>query len=258
MLMIGMILLHFKRASISRYISFSHGRIPLNEIKGMIKEMDTIGNINETTHSQWKDLMSEHNSILARGELMMLQQCRVINTRWITFQCLDLFMLQMQSRYLAKLLDDFSSFGQRVLRLVQESPASLIWAISEHIVIERRSWNRLCAQMMTLLHVLGMTDPSSARLRLKPWPDRALLEAAAARVRAVFGRFARADTATPSVWALPARSWRRAIGPAATPSRRATKRRWADTQPPRRAAPAATAGAGGHGAGAGGSDPAQS
>ncbi len=46
---------------------------------------------------------------------MLLLQYRIASMNWIKFERLDLFMLQMQSRYLAKLLDHFSSFGERVL-----------------------------------------------------------------------------------------------------------------------------------------------
>ncbi len=117
--------------------------------------------------------------------------------------------------------------------------------------MEHTSWNRLCSQMMTLLHVLGMADPSSARLRLRPWPDRELLEAAAARARAVFGRSARADTSMPTLRGLlfPAIA---PVGPRTTePRRRATKRRREDPELPRR--PAAAADGSGMGE-AGGSD----
>lgn len=130
---------------------------------------------------------------------MMLLHGRPINVSWIRFQSLDLFMLQMRSRYLAKLLDDFSSFGERVLLLIQESPASPVWVIGGQIVIEHTHWHMLCSNMIALLHVLRMSDLSSAQPRLSPWPDRALLEAAAARARGVFGRFAHGDISRPAV-----------------------------------------------------------
>ena len=246
-----MLFLHFKKASISNFISFSQGRVPCDEIKKIIREFDTVGNINQDELRQWKDLMTEHNRIIERGERMLLLQ-NIKSLSWIKFQNLDLFMLQTQSRRLATLLECFSSFGERVLRLIQESPASLIWVIGEQVVVERTSWCRLCSQMMTLLHVLCLADPSSVRLRLRPWPDRELLEAAAARARGVFGRFARADTAVPSMRALPSRqslaSDRHAAAMAAIPGRRAARRRQEDREPPCHAVAAADSG-GGFGAG---------
>jgi hypothetical protein len=253
--MVGLLFVHFQQASISKYISYRKERLPRDQVKSIIKEIETAGKINQNTLRHWSDLMSEHNRIAERGERMLLLQNRASNMNWIKFQCLDLFMIQMQSRYLAKLLDDFSSFGERVLRLVQESPAALLWGIGGQLVVERTSWCRLCAQMMTLLHVLGMADPSSARLRLRPWPDRELLEAAAERARGVFGRFARADTAMPSVRSLLSRHRHRAnarggfAAAAAEPHMRSARKT------PRRAA-AAAAIAGGRGVGAHGLDPA--
>ena len=250
--MVGWLFLHFQRASISKYISYYRERIPRQQVMMVIKEFDTVGNFNQDTLGHWKELMAEHNRIVERGERMLLLQGRR-KMDWLKFRCLDLFMLQMQSCYLAKQLDGFSSFGERVLWLIQESPSSLFWTIGGQIVVEQASWVRLCAQMMTLLHVLGLADPSSARLQLRPWPDRALLEAAAARARGVFGRFARADTSMPSVRALLSRHRHRAPSasnaqqqvragaePGAEPRRRAAKRRREDAEapspPPRRAA----------------------
>ena len=231
-----MLFLHFQRASISKYISYRQETPPRQQIIEIIKGIDTAGNINQDTFSHWKDLMSEHNRIVERGEQMMLLRIRAANMKWIKFGCLDLFMLQMQSRYLAKLLDEFSSFGERVLLLIQESPTSLFWTLGHQIGVELTSWSRLCGQMMTLVHVLGVADPSFERLRLSPWPDRELLEAAAARAKRVFGRFALADTAMPSVRALlfPANERE---GPASgvaaeEPHRRAAKRGREDSKPP--------------------------
>ena len=207
-----------------------------------IKEVDIVGYFNQDTLGHWKQLMAEHNRIVEQGERMLLLQ-GMKKMDWIKFRCLDLFMLQMQSCYLAKLLDGFSSFGEQILRLIQESPSSLFWTIGGQILVERTSWCRLCARMMTLLHVLGLADPSSARLPLRPWPDRDLLEAAAARARGVFGRFARADTSMPSVRArspFTSQEGRAGAGAGAEPRRRAAKRRREDAEapspPPRRAA----------------------
>jgi hypothetical protein len=197
-----MLFLHFQRASIVKYISFGQERLPRKHIMKFIKEIDTAGNFNRDTLENWKDLMSEHNRIIERGERMQQQLCRATRMSWIKFRNLDLFMIQMQSRYLARLLDDFSCFGERVLQLIHESPASPLWNLGGEIVVERTGWCRLCAKVMTLLHVLGMADPSSVSLRLRHWPDRELLEAAAARARGVFGRFARAETAKPTARAL--------------------------------------------------------
>jgi hypothetical protein len=128
----------------------------------------------------------------------------------------------------------------------------LFWTIGGQIVAERTSWCRLCAQMMTLLHVLGMDDQSSAQMRLRPWPDCDLLQAAAARARGMLGRFARADTSMPlpSVRALishhryrapstsMAQQGQRQLGRsrAGAPRRAARKDAEAPSHPPRRAA----------------------
>jgi hypothetical protein len=233
--MIGMLFLHFKRASVAKFLSIYPARIvrmPWDDIKEIVQELDTIGKFNQDTLSLWNDWMSEHNRIVERGERMMLLQCRARCMSWLKYRSLDLFMLQMQCRHLAKLLTDFSSFGERVLRLIQESPGSLFWVVGGPIVVEHTRWAQLCEHMMTLLHVLGVAKPSPTRRRRRLWPDRELLEAAAARVRGVFGRFARGDSAMPTIRARPspkrhgAPSASARDGPVATkaePQRRAVK-----------------------------------
>jgi hypothetical protein len=223
--MVGRLFRNFQRASITKYISYCQERLPRQQAMEIIREIDTAGNFNQDTLAYWKEWMSEHNRIVERGERMMLLQGRKTNMNWIKFWSLDLFMLQMRSGYMAELLNDFSRFGERVLQLIEASPNFLFWGIGGQIVVERTRWCRLCAHVMTLLHVLGVAD-SSARPQRTPWPDRDLLEAAATRARGVFGRFACADISTPAVRAAPFRHPQRA-----EPRRRAPARRREDSAP---------------------------
>ena len=233
--MFGTLFLHFQRASIIKHISYRHEKLPRQQVMEIIREIETAGNFNQDTLGHWKTWMTEHNRIVERGERMMLMQCRATNLRWIKYRRLDLFMLQMQSRHIAGLLDDFSSFGERVLLLIHESPASLFWVIGGQIVVEHTRWRRLCGQMMTLLHVLGVADPFPRQSR---WPDRDLLEAAAARARGVFGRFAQADTSRPTV--LSPRVSRHPRSDAAGPRRRRREVLEPPGLPPREAVPDST------------------
>ena len=179
-----------QKASISRYISFSKQMLPRNKVKMFIREMQTVGYINKDMLKHWKVLMQEHNRILARGERLGL--CSVpMKARSLTMSSLDMYMVQMQSRYLAEILDDLTSFGERVIKRIGGSPMSLLWVISGPILVERRSWVRFCQQMMSLLHSMGM-DGFADKLHLDPWPDRERLESSALRARQVFEIFASA------------------------------------------------------------------
>ncbi len=142
--------------------------------------------------------MLEHNRIIERGQRMKLQHGPK-NLDRMKFSCVDLYMLQMQSKHISSLLDAFSSFGERVLILIRESPAALFWIVGGPILVERVSWCRLCAHVMGLIHALGM---GYQPFQLEPWPDWALLEAAIARAAGIFGLFARADAAAPSIRSL--------------------------------------------------------
>jgi hypothetical protein len=225
----------FHRASLSRFVSFARNRLPRELIKELVVEMGTVGYINHDVMCQWNDSMLEHNRIIERGERMRLLPGRKSLLR-MKFSCVDLYMLQMQSKLLANLLDNFSSFGERVLQLIHESPAALFWMVAGPILVERESWCRLCSQIMALLHALGMSEEHAARLELSPWPERAVLEAAAARAAGVFGLFARADATAPSVRALLSPAVRVChaacdVPPAAELGRRAAKRGRSDPEP---------------------------
>ncbi len=115
----------------------------------------------------------------------------------------------------------------------------MFWMVGGPILVERLSWIRLCAQVMALLHALGMGDQQGPPLQLSPWPDRALLEAAIARAAGVFCLFARADPAAASIRSLLAQNdVCRAAAAVALPSSaagRAAKRRRSDldhSEPP--------------------------
>ncbi len=191
----------FQRASLSRYISFSHSRLLRTEIKELVVEVGVVGFVNQDVLRRWSSMMLEHNRIIERGQRMKLQHGPK-NLDRLKFSCVDLYMLQMQSKHIANRLDAFSSFGERVLLLIRESPAALFWIVGGPILVERLSWCRLCAEVMALIHALGMGDQQAPPLQLSPWPDRALLEAAITRATGVFGLFARADAAAPSIRSL--------------------------------------------------------
>ena len=205
--MLPMLFRAMQKASISRYISFSKERLPPDEVKALIKEMQTVGYINMSMLNHWRDLMREHNQILARGQRLGLSG-RTINTKSRLFSSLDLYMLQMQSKYLAEILDDFSRFAERVMRCIAESPASRMWVVSGAIIIERSSWMCFCQQVVSLLHTIGIHCPVS-KVRLDPWPDRKLLESSAARAQQMFGSFASAPPGLPTIFSLLCRGYRR-------------------------------------------------
>ena len=148
--------------------------------------MRTVGFIDKETLCQWEILMSEHNRILERGFRMGLLNGRV-RGKSMRFSSLDHFMLQMQSKYLAGIVDDFSRFGERVTDLMKAEPNSLMWNIAGPILVERRSWSswiRLCRQMISFLQTI-----SAQRSERCSWPDRELLEGSMERARNMFGKY---------------------------------------------------------------------
>ena len=192
-----------QKASISRYISFSERRMPRHRVKMLVREMQTVGYMSKKMLCHWKDLMQEHNRILSRGERLGL--CSgAIKARSFKMSSLDVYMLQMQSRYLAEILDDLTSFGERVVKRICESPRSSMWVISGPILAERHSWVRFCQQMMSLLHIMGLgrVGDFSNRMHLDPWPDRERLESSALRARHVFESFASARSEQPPIFAI--------------------------------------------------------
>jgi hypothetical protein len=185
-----MLFQHLHKASISRYISFTRERLPKCTVQKMIEEMNTVGYINGDSLSHWKVMLQEHNSLVKRGQrLKPLLHHRV---SWIEIKSLDIYILQMQGRYLADFINDFSRFGERVVSAIQESPESPLWLITESIAIENRHWRELCAQIISFLNVIALTR---TRLMSSNFPDSADLDLATSRARRVFGPFATGSTA---------------------------------------------------------------
>ena len=176
-----------QRLSICRYLSFARERLAPANVKILIKEMKKVGYINISMLNHWIELMDEHNRILARGQKLGLSG-RTIQVRSRMISSLDMYMLQMQSKYLAEILDDFTSFGERVVKSIAKSPASIVWGVSGAIVMERGSWMRFCQQVMSLLQIIGVGN----KAHFDAWPDRELLEASAAHARRTFAPFAAA------------------------------------------------------------------
>ena len=189
-----------QRLSISRYLSFARERLAPANVKILIKEMKKVGYINISMLNHWVQLMDEHNRILARGQKLGLSG-RTIQVRSRMISSLDMYMLQMQSKYLSEILDDFTSFGERVVKSIAKSPASIVWVVSGAIVMERGSWMRFCQQVMSLLQIIGV-DCIANKAHFDSWPDRELLEASAVRARRTFAPFATALPGLPTLSSL--------------------------------------------------------
>ena len=186
-----------QKASISHYISFSNDKLAPVDVRMLVREARSVGYINLGMLNHWKELMREHNRILARGHKLGLLG-GIITVKSKMIPSLDMYMLQIQSKYLAEILDDFTSFGKRVVKSISESPAGMIWALSGAVTIEINSWVRFCQQMMSLIQTIGVDCPEN-KAHLHPWPDRELLEASVARARRTFAPFAAARPGAPEI-----------------------------------------------------------
>ena len=185
----------------------------------------------------WKKSMLDHNRTVERGERMRLIPFAGDLSR-LKFGSLDLYMLQMHSRYLSQILDEFSNFGDRVLTAMQGSPtAARFWIIKAPILIERVGWQKLCSQVISLLRALDLEKSRNEHLDWSRWPDHDLLEAAAARAYQLFGPFAHTEMSAPSTPAPPRRlDVREAGGPPPAGTSRgalaAGQRRRSGSRPP--------------------------
>ena len=175
---------HLHRASISKYLSFAQHRISRVHIQMMVPEMKMVGYINQNVLREWKRQMAEHNAVVRRGNEMHLLLFRVSE-----YSDLSLYMYRMQKRYLASLLTSFSDFGDRVMKLVSKDPGGRVLKIAGQVAIESIQWNRLCAQIMNVLQLLGCDSASNPENE----PDDAILAAAMLRAKRIFGRFGCAD-----------------------------------------------------------------
>jgi hypothetical protein len=171
----------FQRASLNRFISFKQHRLPRKTVKSLISHMQTIGYIDGDTLALWMEMMTEHNKILTRGERMNLIHSRTKMCR-LRYSSIGQYMVEMQCRYLAKILDEFADFGDQVLALHRTSPDALFWELKGSILMERISWCKLCTRVMSFVKVLKLNGS-----RTCTWPERDLLDLAVVRAEKIFG-----------------------------------------------------------------------
>jgi hypothetical protein len=122
--------------------------------------------------------------------------------RRLKFSCVDLYMLQMQSKHIASLLDAFSSFRERLFLLTRESPAALFWIVGDPSWWSA-AWCRLCAYHgphPRPRHGRPASAAASAQPMARLCPPGGRHRARHRRLWAVCA--ARADAATPSIRSL--------------------------------------------------------
>jgi hypothetical protein len=148
----------------------------------MIPEMRRVGYINSAALREWRRQMSEHNTLIRRGNKLSLLPHGIKE-----IIDLDVFMLQVKAAYLAELLDSVSDFGERVTRLVQKKSTERIWTVAGQVVIEWNKWVELCSQVMDVLRLLGCDEDCVPAANV---PDQRVLNTACTRARRIFGGFA--------------------------------------------------------------------
>ena len=145
--------------------------------------MREVGFIGDTIRKEWIGMMGAHNRILKRGATMkLLPSCK---TEDLQHSSLDLFMLQMESRHLAQILDHFSSFGEKTRSVIITEPDALFWTLSGPIIVERIHWRELCTRVMGILRFIGFEEDDFT-FELNLWPDREILRTSAKRARQTF------------------------------------------------------------------------
>ena len=133
----SMLFLLIQKASLSRFISFHQDRIPKADVIALVSEMTAAGYINKCLLHEWKERMVEHNRILARGKRMNLLPWKY---QGLEFSSLGSFMMQIQRGYLAHVLDNFSSFGERIVERIRENSDALFWVVDGPIQVEQINW----------------------------------------------------------------------------------------------------------------------
>jgi hypothetical protein len=180
-----------RKASLLKHISYGGRRLPRYKTAKLLPEIMYISRLfAPKSIIQWTDRMLQHNALLRRGVRMRLHKRH--GTTKLVHCSLDLFMLQMHSHEVAEALDSLSTFGERVLPIIERHPESDDWWLSPELLIDRRRWAQLSCRVMSLVHLLGIDcdDTAFETLPLSPWPDLTKLVAAVRRARGVFGDFA--------------------------------------------------------------------
>ena len=141
--------------------------------------------------SEWNLRMQTHNQALRRGERM----CHGLGFRVKSLLCpaLNVFMLQIHSKAIAKALNSVTKFGERVVEQIQQDPSAPAWWLHRDLLIQGRHWMSLCGEVMHIVQLTGLADPGGNMSPSTPdidrWPDRDALEVAARSAASIFGPF---------------------------------------------------------------------
>ena len=170
-----------------RYISYGGSRWKKARIFKLIPEAREIDN-HFASPFGWYQKMQTHNQALQRGERMRLHH----NFKIKPFLChsLDVFILQMHSKEIAKALISLTTFGKRVRELVQRDPLASEWWFHHDLLVQQRHWKSLCNRMVKVILLMRFfISDDSFSVQLPPshrWPDREVLVEAVSSAASVF------------------------------------------------------------------------
>ena len=190
----GNLALYIHRCCLLRYISYAGRRLKKARVFKLLPGAREIAQ-NFPSVSELQQQLQTHNKSLLRGERMRLDPKLKVQT--LICPSLDVFVLQMHSRDVAKALNSLRMFGSRVVELIQQEPLASEWWLDRNLLVHQRDWKSLCVAVMRIIRLTGfgdsVSDPEGVIVTPTPaidrWPDRDLLESAARSASSIFGPF---------------------------------------------------------------------
>jgi hypothetical protein len=177
---------YFRSASILKAVSYSSARLTIQETVAIIPEIEIVEKyFHARSLEMWSAEMRRHRTLVSRGLSMGLSTVDRLDR--LSFTSLDLFMARIQGHVLAKALDAYSTFAERVLDSISRDRDSMLWCVRGPIILTNDRWMNMCSAISNILKLLDCEDVAESNY---PWPNLRLIQDSSRRARQIFDKFA--------------------------------------------------------------------
>ena len=198
---LAQVLLHLQRkmsnlfqslqaVALTKHISFARNRINKSAMARLLPEIADQLNVDLWFLPSQNQERSQDGGVVHAGEKL---EPRPESRARANIQCpssLDGSPLNTQTDMIVCILTALASFGDRVVPLIHADVGARAWFLNEHLLIQARHWAALARRVMSLLRLLGLSDPADGVASCgscPAWLNQDMVRDAGRRVLTIYG-----------------------------------------------------------------------
>ena len=174
--------------ALTKHISFARNRINKSAMARLLPEIAVQLNVDLWFLPSQNQERSQDGGVVHAGENLQPRSESRAN-----IQCpssLDGSPLNTQTDMIVCILTALASFGDRVVPLIHADVGARAWFLNEHLLIQARHWAALAGRVMSLLRLLGLSDPADGVASCgscPAWLNQDMVRDAGRRVLTIYG-----------------------------------------------------------------------